>query len=376
MPKKTKTAAKKKPAKAKAAKSKAGASKAAKSEAAKSNRQLGMVFDLNKCIGCQTCSVACKVLWTRDEGMEHQWWCTTNTQPGLGTPKGWEDMGGGMRSGVPVPGHLPTREEFGGGWDYNFEELFYGGKGSDESLKKKEGAPDWGPNWDEDQGAGEYPNSYYFYLPRTCNHCTDPVCVEACPRGAMFKRDEDGIVLRDEDDCKGYRFCMEACPYKKIYFNSERQVAQQCIFCFPRIEQGVAPACARQCPGRAVFVGFLDDKKGAVHRLVNEWKVALPLHPEFGTGSNIFYVPPLAPSRLAADGSIDESQPRIPIEYLEKLFGPKVSATLDILTSEMEKKRSGGKSEMLDTLIAYKWDSMFGPFTTDPGTLATSGSKA
>ena len=58
--------------------------------------QIAWVYDLNKCIGCQTCSVACKVLWTRDEGEKHEWWCSVNTQPGLGTPKGWETMGGGV----------------------------------------------------------------------------------------------------------------------------------------------------------------------------------------------------------------------------------------------------------------------------------------
>ena len=61
-----------------------------------SNRQLAWVYDLNKCIGCQTCSVACKVLWTRDEGEKHQWWMSVNTMPGLGTPKAWEEMGGGI----------------------------------------------------------------------------------------------------------------------------------------------------------------------------------------------------------------------------------------------------------------------------------------
>ena len=217
-------------------------------EKTKLEHQLAMVFDLNKCIGCQTCSVACKVLWGRDEGMEHQWWATVNTQPGKGTPKDWEQMGGGERGGVSVPGHLPTREEFGGGWDYDFQRLFYGGNGKKEALRPTGGASKWGPNWDEDQGAGEYPNTYYFYLPRICNHCTNPVCVEACPRAAMFKRPEDGIVVRDEDSCRGYRFCMEACPYKKIYFNYVRNIGQQCIFCLPRLEEGVAPACARQCP--------------------------------------------------------------------------------------------------------------------------------
>ena len=82
-----------------------------------SKRQLVWVYDLNKCIGCQTCSVACKVLWTHEEeGTEHQWWMTVNTQPGAGTPKDWEKMGGGYDGeGKLQLGKLPTPEEFGGG---------------------------------------------------------------------------------------------------------------------------------------------------------------------------------------------------------------------------------------------------------------------
>ena len=228
--------------------------------------QVAMVFDLNKCMGCQGCSVACKMLWTRGPGEEHQWWCTANTMPGRGTPRDWEQMGGGYRDGELVLGHEPTLEEFGGGWRFNKEEVFFGGKGQSVHLTPTtaEGTPPtWGPNWDEDQGAGEFPNAYYFYLPRICNHCTRPACVEACPSGAMYKREEDGIVLRDEDVCKGSRKCMQACPYKKIYFNHVRRVAQHCNLCFPRLEQGVAPACARNCPGRLVFVGILGRREGS-----------------------------------------------------------------------------------------------------------------
>jgi ferredoxin len=137
-----------------------------KEDLMKSERQVAMVFDLNKCIGCQTCSVACKVLWTREEGMDYQWWCTVNTQPGRGAPKDWEQMGGGYRDGVPVPGTVPTREECGGGWDFNYDEVFYGGKGRSVFLQPVGEKPTWGPNWDEDQGGGEYPNAFFFYLPR------------------------------------------------------------------------------------------------------------------------------------------------------------------------------------------------------------------
>ena len=336
------------------------------------SRQIAMLFDLNKCMGCQTCIVACKMLWSRDKGEQHQWWCTVNTQPGEGSPRGWERMGGGVCEGRAMPGCQPRREDFGGGWEFNHTDVFFGGKGQAVHLEPQAnggGAPAWGPNWDEDQGGGQYPNSYFFYLPRICNHCTRPVCADACPTGAIYKRSEDGIVLRNEGTCQGFRFCMEACPYKKIYFNYVRNVSQHCIMCFPRLEQGVAPACARQCPGRLIFVGFLDDENGPIHKLVHQWGVALPLHPESGTGPNVFYVPPLSPYRLSSDLSIDYDTPRIPPDYLESLFGPKVHAALDILRNELANVRAGGKSEILETLIAYKWHDLFGPFTQPPAQL-------
>jgi ethylbenzene hydroxylase subunit beta/complex iron-sulfur molybdoenzyme family reductase subunit beta len=334
----------------------------------KSKRQLAWVYDLNKCIGCQTCSVACKVLWTQEEpGVEHMWWMTVNTKPGLGTPRDWEKMGGGYDgSGNMQLGQLPTPEEFGGGWDFNYDEVLRGGHGRSVHLKKISGSQSWGMNWDEDEGAGEFPNAYFFYLPRMCNHCTDAVCVEACPTDALFKRAEDGLVLRDEDRCQGNQQCARACPYKKIYFNEKRGVSQHCIGCFPRLEQGVAPACVRQCPGRAAFVGFLDDDGSAVSKLVRKWKVALPLHPEFGTTPNVFYVPPLAPSPLREDGSFEEDGARIPPSYLESLFGAEVHGALDVLRTELDKKRRGQGSEVMDELILYRWQDCLGHLSRDP----------
>ena len=91
-------------------------------------------------------------------------------------------------------------------------------------------------------------DNYYFYLPRICNHCTHPACVEACPRKAIYKRDEDGIVLIDQDRCQGYRHCIQACPYKKIYFNEVLGKSQKCIFCYPRLEKGKVNACAASVP--------------------------------------------------------------------------------------------------------------------------------
>jgi len=357
-------------AKAKRAKQLAAEAKSAKEKLKHSERQLAMVFDLNKCLGCQTCVIACKTLWTRNEGMEYMWWATVNTQPGKGTPRDWEKMGGGFRNEEPRAGQLPTRGDFGEAWDFNYEEVSYGGKGNSVHLKPKGKTPEWGPNWDEDQGGGKYPNSFYFYLPRISNHCTNPACLEACPRNAIYKREEDGIVLISEERCRGYRFCMEACPYKKIYFNHARNISQKCIFCFPRVEKNVAPACARQCPGRLRFVGYLDDEKGPIHRLVKQWKVALPLHAERGTQPNIYYVPPLAPPRFDENGNIDESKPRIPLAYLKYLFGPGVEQALATLKAEMEKTRAGQRSELMDTLIVYRWPrDIFPSFQQDPAKL-------
>lgn len=333
------------------------------------NRQLAMVFDLNKCIGCQTCSVACKILWTRDESSDYQWWCTVNTVPGRGSPKDWEKMGGGYREGKLVLGDAPDKEDFGGGWDFNYDEVFYGKSEKRVPLRVVGEQPTWGPNWDEDQGGGKYPNSYYYYLPRLCNHCTHPACVEACPSGAMSKRGQDGIVVRDEEKCQGERACAKACPYKKIYFNEQRKVSQHCMMCLPRIEDGVAPACARQCPGRLVFVGYLDDVQGPIHKLVKEWQVALPLHPEYGTEPNVYYVPPIGPKPINEDGTIDEDHNRIPDELLEEQFGPAVHQALATLKAEMTKTREGGQSDLMDLLIVYKWHELFSEFTVDPVTI-------
>jgi DMSO reductase family type II enzyme iron-sulfur subunit len=334
-------------------------------------RQLAWVFDLNKCIGCQTCSVACKVLWPeQDPGTAQMWWMTVNTQPGRGTPRDWETMGGGYDGdGALRLGKVPSDEEVGGGWTFNYDAVLRGGHGRSVHLEKTSGSKSWGMNWDEDEGGGEFPNAYFFYLPRLCNHCTRPACLEACPNDALFKREEDGLVLRDEDRCKGAQLCRRACPYKKIYFNAMRNVSQHCIGCFPRIEQGVAPACVRQCPGRAAFIGFLDDETCAVSKLVEKWKVALPLHPEFGTHPNVYYVPPFAPVPLRADGSFDEGGHRIPPGYLESLFGSEVHGALDVLQTELEKKRRGHGSEVMDTLILYRWKDALGHLDRDPATI-------
>jgi len=321
-----------------------------------SKRQLSMVMDLNKCIGCQTCTVACKTQWTNRNGREYMYWNNVETKPGPGYPKKWEEMGGGFdEKGNLRDGEVPSRAgEYGVPWDYNHDEIMRGAVLETRSELKV------GPNWDEDTGAGDFPNSYFFYLPRICNHCSNPGCLAACPRGAIFKRDQDGIVLVDQARCEGLKFCIAGCPYKKIYFNPKLFKSEKCILCFPRIERGLPPACAQQCVGRIRFVGYLDDVEGQIHKLVYKYKVALPLHPEYGTQPNVFYVPPLSgPKKYDKTGKPIEGSERIPIDYLESLFGDGVRQALETLKTEMQKKKDGKPSELMDLLIAYKHSEMF-----------------
>jgi len=326
------------------------------------SRQLGMVMDLNKCLGCQTCTVACKKLWNTDTGTGYAYWNNVETLPGKGYPADWQSSGGRGENGAVKRGELPDSDSgYGRAWTFDHQRVFSssGREPGDRKWLQPEGRPRWGPNWDEDHGAGEYPaENHYFYLPRLCNHCTHPACLDACPRSAIHKREEDGIVLVDQDRCHGYRFCVEACPYKKVYFDPERQVATKCIFCLPRVEQGVPMACARQCPGRLRFVGYRDDPEGPIHKLVDQYAVALPLHPEWGLEPNVFYVPPLSPPQFDEQGR-PTGEPRIPTAYLEALFGPEVKRVLATLKAERAKRRAGEKSEVMDLLIAYDWHESF-----------------
>ncbi len=323
------------------------------------DRQVAMVIDLNKCIGCQACTAACKSLWTDEPGQEYMLWNNVETKPGPGYPRYWEDGGGGWNEdGTALnPGVLSPKEDHGEEIPLNFDAVYFEGK---ETQLKQEREMGKGANWDEDTSSGDYPNNYHFYLPRLCNHCTKPACLEACPVRAIYKREEDGIVLVDQDKCQGFRECNKACPYDKVYFNYIQGKSQKCIFCFPRLEEGVAPACARQCPGRLRFVGFLEDDNGPIDKLVNQWKVALPLHPEYGTEPNVYYVPPILPPKFDEDGNFkDDDDPRVPMEYLRSLFGPVVDEALITLHFEMEKKQEGKESELMDLLIAREWKSLF-----------------
>jgi nitrate reductase beta subunit len=313
-----------------------------------SKHQYGMVMDLNKCLGCQTCTMACKKLWTERDGTGYMYWNNVESRPGTGYPHQWDYIGGGWKDGQVVPGSLPSVQDYGRPFEYDYEQrLLQGGK----KPVMPSPDPQWGPNWDEDVGGMNGEENFYFYLPRICNHCTYPACLEACPRKAIYKREEDGIVLIDQGRCQGYRYCIQACPYKKIYFNEITGKSEKCVFCYPRLEKGIVNACAAQCPGRLRFVGLLDDPESPVHKLAHAYRVALPLFPEKGTKPNVFYIPPFNPPKRGNYGKSILEDPRLPLDYLVYLFGDGVKGLIRRLEAELVGAQEGKRSDLLQLLI-------------------------
>lgn len=314
-----------------------------------STHQYAMVMDLNKCLGCHTCTLACKKQWTDGDGMDYMYWNNVETQPGLGYPRNYDKIGGGFDARRHLrPSELPSKEDYGEAFEYDYRQRLHGGTKKPVMPHRD---PQYAPNWDEDAGGNDTKNPYFFYLPRICNHCTHPACLEACPRKAIYKRAEDGIVLIDQERCRGFRYCVKACPYKKIYFNEVTQKAEKCIFCYPRLEAGTVNACVAQCPGRIRFVGLLDDPLSPVHQIVLKHKVALPLFPEKGTHPNVYYVPPFNPPREGMAGKSILEDPRLSLDTLKYYFGPEVVGVIRRLEAELVKAQSGGRSEILQLLI-------------------------
>ncbi len=268
--------------------------------------QISMVFHLDKCIGCHTCSIACKNIWTDRKGTEYMWWNNVETKPGTGFPSKWEDQEkykGGWQakdgklslkstskskivSNIFHNPHMPTMDDYYEPWTYDYQNLFNAPAGDDQPTAKPKSMVtgeyidiEAGPNWDDDLGgspiyAENDPNLdalteeqkqqlfaierlVLFYFPRICNHCLNPACVASCPSGALYKRGEDGIVLLDQKRCRGWRSCVAACPYKKTYYNWDTGKSEKCILCFPRVESGQAPACFHSCVGRIRYLGVL-----------------------------------------------------------------------------------------------------------------------
>ncbi|MBW4718679.1 nitrate reductase subunit beta [Saccharothrix obliqua] len=390
--------------------------------------QLAMVMNLDKCIGCHTCSVTCKQAWTNRAGVEYVWFNNVETRPGQGYPRDYEDQerwrggwvlgrrgrlklrgGGRLRKLLTIFANpkLPGIDEYYEPWTYDYDTLTnsplqrHPPVARPRSLISGENTKiTWSANWDDDLGGApdhghldpvlkgiedkvrfEFEQTFMFYLPRICEHCLNPSCAASCPSGAIYKRSEDGIVLVDQDRCRGWRMCVSGCPYKKVYFNHRTGKAEKCTFCFPRVEVGIPTVCAETCVGRLRYIGlvlydadrvsaaastpdekdlyeaqrrvFLDPedpvvvreaeragiphdwvdaaRRSPVHALISKYRLALPLHPEYRTMPMVWYIPPLSPvvdvvrdtghdaeDRDNLFAAIDAL--RIPVEYLAGLF--------------------------------------------------------
>ena len=393
--------------------------------------QVAMVMNLDKCIGCHTCSVTCKQAWTNRAGVEYVWFNNVETRPGQGYPRTYQDQerwkggwelkrgrlrlrsGGRLKRLAQIFSNplLPTLKDYYEPWTYDYDTLISAPLGEHTPVAQpkslitgKSMKIEWSANWDDDLAGGpelapkdpilvkirdqvtdrvkmEFEQAFMFYLPRICEHCLNPSCVAGCPSGAMYKRAEDGIVLVDQDQCRGWRMCVSGCPYKKVYFNHRTGKAEKCTLCYPRIEVGLPTVCSETCVGRLRYMGlFLYDADkvtaaaatenehdllaaqldllldpndpdvqaaarrdgiaedwieaaiaSPVYKLAKVYQVALPLHPEYRTMPMVWYIPPLSPivDALRETGNDAEDSGnlfgaleslRIPIEYLAELF--------------------------------------------------------
>ncbi|MFZ5889461.1 MAG: 4Fe-4S dicluster domain-containing protein [Myxococcota bacterium] len=283
-------------------------------------RQWAIIFDLNKCIACQTCTLACKTTWTSGKGQEYMFWNNVETKPWGGFPLGWD---------LRILEKL-GKQEWSKAGEYLGKTLIEAAPTTERVLHFAPSDEDWMyPNVGEDDCSGapveggghvaDLPHDkWFFYLPRTCAHCTYPACLAACPRKAIYKRPEDGIVLIDQTRCKGYGECVRACPYKKSMYNPHTRTSEKCVGCYPAVEAGVQPQCVVNCIGKIRVMGFVSPpdaarKDNPVDFLIHELGIALPYYPQFGLEPNIYYIPPIHADR----------------DYLRQMFGPKVDAAIE-----------------------------------------------
>ncbi len=144
-------------------------------------------------------------------------------------------------------------------------------------------------SWVEYVEKGDYPNVSRNFLPRLCNHCSKPQCVDVCPTGATWKREEDGIVVVDSDICIGCKYCLQACPYEARFINETTGSADKCDFCLHRVSKGLVPSCVNACIGEARVFGYMNDPDSKISRMLATNPVTV-LRREMGTEPNVYYI--------------------------------------------------------------------------------------
>jgi Fe-S-cluster-containing dehydrogenase component len=228
-------------------------------------RKLGLVIDLDICVGCHACAVSCK-----------EW----NTGGAAG----------------PLSDLEPYGAEPNGVW-FNRIHAFETGEGEDGRT---------------------------VYFPKSCLHCEDAACVTVCPTGASFKRAEDGIVLVDEDLCIGCKLCSWACPYGAREFDEPAGVMRKCTLCVDRIYNETldpadrVPACVSTCPVSARHFGDLGDPASEVSLLVAA-RGGYDLMPELGYRPVNKYLPPRPRQKHACAAPVEAAAPSTGSKLLQWL---------------------------------------------------------
>jgi len=126
-----------------------------------------------------------------------------------------------------------------------------------------------------------------FFVPKLCNQCDKPPCVQVCPVGATFKT-PDGVILVDTDYCIGCRYCIQACPYGARYLDPRTKTADKCTFCYHRITKNLLPACVEVCPTQARVFGELGTRSSPLHRMKRQNSLQV-LKPALNTSPKVFY---------------------------------------------------------------------------------------
>jgi Fe-S-cluster-containing dehydrogenase component len=126
-----------------------------------------------------------------------------------------------------------------------------------------------------------------FFVPKLCNHCANPPCVQVCPVGATFST-RDGVVLVDDKRCIGCRYCIHACPYGARFLNHRTNTADKCTFCFHRVSKGLQPACVEVCPTQARIFGDLRSRASRLVRFQRMNKIHV-LKPDLNTEPKVYY---------------------------------------------------------------------------------------
>ncbi|HGY55957.1 MAG TPA: 4Fe-4S dicluster domain-containing protein [Caldithrix abyssi] len=201
----------------------------------------GMGIDINKCIGCGKCADACK---KENDVPKAPFFFRT-----------WVERYRIFKSGK-------TFVDSPNGAINGFRKPYYESEDKDKVIRS-------------------------FFVPKICNHCDNPPCVQVCPVGATFKT-PDGVVLVDGDYCIGCRYCIQACPYGARFLHPEKRTAEKCTFCYHRVVKGLVPACVEICPTQTRIFGEIKKKASPLMRFMRKHKIGV-LKPSLNTEPKVYY---------------------------------------------------------------------------------------